>query len=168
MGKAKKDEKKERRASEPSSKHKHKHKSERRQGEKKGSSTGDAGVHSANAWEDVKFDSKDRKEKFLRLMGAKKHQKQSSCTKAGEEVVTHTRAGVNVQKIGENLERQFVEGLEHKSSRNRHAGLGCSSEGSLSPSGNLPIRLDREEEPEKSAAKSGGKYLMNFVKSCNE
>ncbi|KAL5111817.1 Small acidic protein [Taenia crassiceps] len=123
-----------------SSKHKHKRK-ESEGSSKKASSSTVSGVHSANAWEDVKFESDDRKEKFLRLMGAQKQRKHTGSIQIGEKTVTHTRAGVGIEEIGKNLERQYAEGLEYKSSWNRHAGLGCSNESSSSPPRGESVQL---------------------------
>ncbi|VDL86933.1 unnamed protein product [Schistocephalus solidus] len=88
---------------------------------------GEINIHSANAWENVKFETPDRKEKFLRLMGAEKYKKQVAEAKKEEKSAQHSRAGVGVEKIGENLERQFREGLEHRALGAQHVGLGCHS-----------------------------------------
>lgn len=144
--------------------HKPNHKHKRNKEETKGgkSSAKDLEVHSANAWEDVKFESDAKKEKFLRLMGAKKQRKHVGSIKIGEKTVAHTRAGVGVEELGKNLEKQFSEGLEHRTPWNRHAGLGCSSEG---PSSLHQNRLD--EESQQEASHSSGMY-MNFVKSSDK
>ncbi|CDS41193.1 Small acidic protein [Echinococcus multilocularis] len=147
------------------SNHKHKHKGNKA-GSEKASSSGVSGVHSANAWEDVKFESNDRKEKFLRLMGAQKQRKHTGGIQVGEKTVTHARAGVGVEEIGKNLERQFAEGMEYKSSWNRHAGLGCSNESSSSPLRNAPIQPGRDEE--STVPCSDNKYTVKFVKSSDQ
>ena len=143
---------------------KHKHKTEKKEHMKKTLPLGD--VHSANAWEEVKFESEERKEKFLRLMGAQKQRKHAGSIKIGENSVTHTRAGVGVEEMGKDLERQFTEGLEHKFLGNRHAGLGCSDEGSS------PILRSRsfcvDEDKESEVQSQGGKYMMRFVKSSSD
>ncbi|VDM33692.1 unnamed protein product [Hydatigera taeniaeformis] len=163
MGKHKSVEKE--RSVKQSSKHKHKHKhKEHEGGSKKASSLEASVVHSANAWEDVKFDSNDRKKKFLRLMGAQKQRKHTGSIQIGEKAVTHKRAGVGVEEIGKDLERQFTEGLEHKSSWSRHAGLGCSNENS-SPHGE-PARPNKDEESE--VPHLDDKYTVKFVKSSDQ
>lgn len=146
-------------------KHKHKHK-ENEGSSKKAPSSVVSGVHSANAWEDVKFESNDRKEKFLRLMGAQKQRKHTGSIQIGEKTVTHTRAGVGIEEIGKNLERQYTEGLEYKSSWNRHAGLGCSNESSSSPPRDESAQLDKDEETR--VLPSDSKYAMKFVKSSDQ
>lgn len=125
------------------------------------------GVKSANAWEDVKFNSRDRKEKFLRLMGAEKQRKHGGKILVGEKAHQHAKAGVGVEKIGESLERQFHEGLDHKTSWNRHAGLGCSQSSSSTILQNKSIRLDNDETLEQPQRTPKGKYTMNFVKSSD-
>ncbi|VDK32876.1 unnamed protein product [Taenia asiatica] len=148
------------------SEHKHKHKRKENEGSSKKAPPVVPGVHSANAWEDVKFESSDRKEKFLRLMGAQKQRKHTGSIQIGEKTVTHTRAGVGIEEIGKNLERQYAEGLEYKSSWNRHAGLGCSVESSSSPPRSESVQLDKDEE--SKVLPSDNKYAMKFVKSSDQ
>lgn len=171
MGKHHKDKDPEHKSKKHSSKHKHRHSNDDTEKESRPSDADGLGVKSANAWEDVKFDSKDRKDKFLRLMGAEKQRKHGGKIQIGEKTVQHNRAGQGVEEMGKNLEKQFKDGLEYRSSFNRHAGFGASSAGSSTLLQKKSVRLDggddEDNEPEKPAPKSTGKYMMNFVKSSD-
>ncbi|KAM7541595.1 hypothetical protein Aperf_G00000038443 [Anoplocephala perfoliata] len=163
MGKRNRSEEEARDHVKSSSKHKHNHKHKQDKERKKNDklTAKDLEVHSANAWEDVKFESDAKKDKFLRLMGAQKQRKHPGSIQIGETTVAHARAGVGVEELGKNLEKQFSEGLEHRASWKRHAGLGCSGE---RPSSLDPNRSDKEDKQESH---SSGKY-MNFVKSSDK
>ncbi|VDL59604.1 unnamed protein product [Hymenolepis diminuta] len=163
MGKHSKTEEKEFGGGRHSSKHGHKRRKDKEEREQRKSTAKELEVHSANAWEDVQFESEEKKEKFLRLMGAQKERKHAGTIRIGEKPVKHTPAGVGVEELGKNLEKQFSEGLEHKVSWNRHAGLGCATEGSSS----LHEDHSEDEEDENKSSLSKGKY-MNFVKSSDK
>ena len=139
----------------------HKHKKDKKSFGEKGVQLSD--LHSANAWEEVRFESEERKEKFLRLMGAQKQRKRTGGSQIGANSVIHTRAGTDVEEIRKNLERQFTEGLEYKSHWNRHVGLGCSSEGSSSLLQDHSVHVNEVEESKTLPRNS--KYTINFVKS---
>nr|CUU97378.1 hypothetical transcript [Hymenolepis microstoma] len=165
MGKHTKTEEKEHDDAKRSSKHKHRHthRKDKEEKEKRKVTKKELEVHSANAWEDVQFESDAKKEKFLRLMGAQKERKHAGTIQIGEKPVKHTPAGVGVDELGKNLEKQFSEGLEHKAPRNRHAGLGCATESSSS----LHENYSEEEGDNTKSSLLKGKY-MNFVKSSDK
>ncbi|VDN96531.1 unnamed protein product [Rodentolepis nana] len=165
MGKHTKTEVKEHNDIKHSSKHKHRHthRKDKEEKEKIKVNKKEIEVHSANAWEDVQFESEAKKEKFLRLMGAQKERKHAGTIQIGEKPVKHTPAGVGVDELGKNLEKQFTEGLEHKAPWNRHAGLGCATEGSSS----LHENHSGEEEGNAKSSLLKGKY-MTFVKSSDK
>ncbi|XP_064628536.1 small acidic protein-like [Lineus longissimus] len=82
----------------------------------------DENVHSANAWEQANLGDDDRKQKFLRLMGAGKKQ-HSGRFVIGDTKTVHTKAVDSEKKVRE-IEEQYNEGMEHKLVSPRHAGLG--------------------------------------------
>ncbi|CAF0740250.1 unnamed protein product [Brachionus calyciflorus] len=79
-------------------------------------------VHTANNWEEADLGTDQRKLKFLKLMGAFKH-------KSDQDVAhKHARAATETQKIVQDLEKQFNEGIQHKFQARHHTGLGFHGE----------------------------------------
>lgn len=77
-------------------------------------------VHTANSWEKVDLGDDQRKLKFLKLMGAGKHQDTS-------DKGIKSRALRDNKKVEEDLEKQFTKGLTSKMLNSKHQGLGASN-----------------------------------------
>ncbi|XP_002740698.1 small acidic protein-like [Saccoglossus kowalevskii] len=86
-------------------------------------------VHSANSWETANLGDDQRRQKFLRLMGASKKEHHGRF-KIGEQQVHHARSGDEEKKIEEELESQFQHSLDEKLAgrSRRHVGLGFKEE----------------------------------------
>ncbi|CAG2197298.1 unnamed protein product [Mytilus edulis] len=82
-------------------------------------------VHSANKWEEVDLGDTDRKNKFLRLMGAAKKEHHGQFVIGEEKMHQHERESPE-RDVEEKLEEQFNKGLEHKllAGPKAHIGLG--------------------------------------------
>ncbi|XP_074661729.1 small acidic protein-like [Tubulanus polymorphus] len=87
----------------------------------------DEDVHSANQWESVDLGDNDRKNKFLRLMGASKKEHHGRFV-IGDSHRDHTKAGGNVDE--KDIEKEFEKGIDYKlsSGYKQHKGLGFHEE----------------------------------------
>ncbi|CAF0932172.1 unnamed protein product [Adineta steineri] len=91
-------------------------------------------VHTVNDWEHADLGDEQRKQKFLRLMGAKKRKDEGRIdTKDIPNTVhedqflldkKHCRSKVENETIDRELEKQFNEGLQSKILHTHHEGLG--------------------------------------------
>ncbi|OMJ21177.1 hypothetical protein AYI70_g3623 [Smittium culicis] len=98
------------------------------------SSNADAGLNSGstkwNQWEKSSFANDARKNKFLRLMGAKKNGIDANASAAGKPATessnTYTSAieASTNREISSNLEKQFQMGLEMRKMKNRGRNVG--------------------------------------------
>ncbi|CAF1272067.1 unnamed protein product [Rotaria sordida] len=101
-------------------------------------------VHTANDWENADLGDDQRKQKFLRLMGAKKHKDETPVNRQdshgsnhNDDVSTekkHSRSKVENETIERELEKQFKEGLQSKIAHTHHEGLGFHGDNSGSAS----------------------------------
>ncbi|XP_048828001.1 small acidic protein [Brienomyrus brachyistius] len=105
------------------------------------SSTGDhphgtkrpAEPHEASsAWESADLGNDERKQKFLRLMGAGKKEHTGRLVIGDHKSTSNFRTGAEDKKMNSELEQQYQQGLDGKlSGRNRrHCGLGFSESSS--------------------------------------
>uniref|UniRef100_A0A3Q0QQ27 Small acidic protein n=1 Tax=Amphilophus citrinellus TaxID=61819 RepID=A0A3Q0QQ27_AMPCI len=104
----------------------------------------------ATQWASADLGSDERRQKFLRLMGAGKKEHTGRLVIGDHKSTSHFRSGQEDQKINEQLELQYQQGMDGKlSGRNRrHCGLGFS-ESIPSP----PVDgQTKEAEPEKSTS----------------
>ncbi|XP_078537156.1 small acidic protein [Lissotriton helveticus] len=121
-----------------------------------------------NTWTRADLGNEERKQKFLRLMGAAKKEHTGRLVIGDHKSTSHLRTGEEDKKICDELENQFHQGMDSKlSGRNRrHCGLGfsesednaeepvhvvrppspCSSEASESESESVSSESDSEEE----------------------
>ncbi|XP_078663759.1 small acidic protein-like [Branchiostoma floridae x Branchiostoma belcheri] len=87
-----------------------------------------ADIHSANRWESADLGDDQRKQKFLRLMGASKRKEHHGKIHIGEshKLLVHSRSGEEERHVQQDLEHQFQQGLESKltGKARRHVGLG--------------------------------------------
>ncbi|XP_040895154.1 small acidic protein isoform X1 [Toxotes jaculatrix] len=79
-------------------------------------------------WASADLGSDERKQKFLRLMGAGKKEHTGRLVIGDHKSTSHFRSGQEDKKISEQLEMQYQQGMDGKlSGRNRrHCGLGFS------------------------------------------
>ncbi|CAN9498907.1 unnamed protein product [Ophioblennius macclurei] len=79
-------------------------------------------------WASADLGSDERKQKFLRLMGAGKKEHTGRLVIGDHKSTSHFRSGQEDRKINEQLEIQYQQGMDGKlSGRNRrHCGLGFS------------------------------------------
>ncbi|CAF4474332.1 unnamed protein product, partial [Rotaria magnacalcarata] len=95
-------------------------------------------VHTVNNWEQADLGDNRRKEKFLRLMGAKKRKEDiqterqdshgSNHSDEGSTEKKHCRSKAENESIERELEKQFNEGLQAKVAHAHHEGLGFHGE----------------------------------------
>ncbi|XP_035663220.1 small acidic protein-like [Branchiostoma floridae] len=100
-----------------------------RRGEKRQAPQGEpVDIHSANRWESADLGDDQRKQKFLRLMGASKKKEHHGKIHIGEsqKLPVHSRSGEEEKHVQQDLEHQFQQGLESKltGKARRHVGLG--------------------------------------------
>ncbi|XP_076588274.1 small acidic protein [Chaetodon auriga] len=122
---------------------------EDRHGTKRPASPSDDG---STQWASADLGSNERKQKFLRLMGAGKKEHTGRLVIGDHKSTSHFRSGQEDKKINEQLEMQYQQGMDGKlSGRNRrHCGLGFSEPGESPP----PPGDSRTEatEPQKSTS----------------
>lgn len=99
--------------------------SEDRHGTKRPASPTEDG---STQWASADLGSDERKQKFLRLMGAGKKEHTGRLVIGDHKSTSHVRSGLEDRHINQQLEQQYQQGLDGKlSGRNRrHCGLGFS------------------------------------------
>lgn len=97
--------------------------SEDRHGTKRPASPSEDG---STQWATADLGSDERKQKFLRLMGASKREHTGRLVIGEHKSTSHLRSGQEDRKMNEQLEMQYQQGMDGKlSGRNRrHCGLG--------------------------------------------
>ncbi|XP_029909357.1 small acidic protein [Myripristis murdjan] len=102
-------------------------------------------------WASADLGSDERRQKFLRLMGAGKKEHTGRLVIGDHKSTSHFRSGQEDKRINCDLEMQYQQGLDGKlSGRNRrHCGLGFSEPESI-PSPTVESQTE-EVKPEKSA-----------------
>ncbi|TWW75446.1 small acidic protein [Takifugu flavidus] len=121
--------------------------SENKHGTKRAASPSDDG---STNWSSADLGSDERKQKFLRLMGAGKKEHTGRLVIGDHKSTSHVRSGTEDEKINEELEMQYQQGMEGKlSGRNRrHCGLGFSEP---EPVPDPPTTQPEAAEPKLSA-----------------
>ncbi|XP_054476587.1 small acidic protein [Anoplopoma fimbria] len=125
--------------------------SEDRHGTKRPASPDDDG---STQWAAADLGSNERKQKFLRLMGAGKKEHTGRLVIGDHKSTSHVRSGHEDKRMNEQLEMQYQQSMDGKlSGRNRrHCGLGFSEpspERESLPSPPVDGQL-KETEPVKS------------------
>lgn len=102
-----------------------------------GSRGGAADQPGSGSWEDADLGNEERKQKFLRLMGASKKEHTGRLVIGDHKSTSHFRSGDEDQKINDELEHQFQQSMDSTmTGRNRrHCGLGFSEVDDLDESG---------------------------------
>ncbi|XP_064193085.1 small acidic protein [Anguilla rostrata] len=123
---------------------------DRQHGTKRPASPNEQG---ANTWEDADLGNDERKQKFLRLMGAAKKEHTGRLVIGDHKSTSHFRSGAEDKKINTELEHQYQQGMEDKlSGRNRrHCGLGFT-EPDLPEESNSTAQPGKEDSPESGGA----------------
>ncbi|KAK5866942.1 hypothetical protein PBY51_011473 [Eleginops maclovinus] len=119
-----------------------------RHGTKRPASPNDDG----STWASADLGSDERKQKFLRLMGAGKKEPTGRLVIGDHKSTSHVRSGFEDRRMNEQLEMQYQQGMDGKlSGRNRrHCGLGFSEpEPELLPDPPVDSQT-KATEPEKS------------------
>ncbi|KAL0967964.1 hypothetical protein UPYG_G00260420 [Umbra pygmaea] len=99
-------------------------------------------------WASADLGDKERKQKFLRLMGAGKKEHTGRLVIGDHKSTSHVRSGAEDQRMNSELELQYQQGLDGKlSGRNRrHVGLGFSEPEPAPPP--IPEVSQNKEETE--------------------
>uniref|UniRef100_A0A3Q3X7J6 Small acidic protein n=1 Tax=Mola mola TaxID=94237 RepID=A0A3Q3X7J6_MOLML len=125
---------------------------ENTRGTKRGASPSDDG---STQWASADLGSNERKQKFLRLMGAAKKEHTGRLVIGDHKSTSHFRSGELLHEISEQLEMQYQQGMDGKlSGRNRrHCGLGFSEPNSppSPPSLRQPNAADIKQPPDEEA-----------------
>ncbi|KAM4722078.1 small acidic protein [Rhinophrynus dorsalis] len=100
---------------------------ENRRGYKRGAS-GEPDEHGQSSWEKADLGNEERKQKFLRLMGAGKKEHTGRLVIGDHKSTSHIRSGEEDKKMYDELEHQYQQSMDSTiSGRNRrHCGLGFS------------------------------------------
>lgn len=104
-------------------------------------------------WASADLGSDERKQKFLRLMGASKREHTGRLVIGEHKSTSHLRSGQEDRKMNEQLEMQYQQGMDGKlSGRNRrHCGLGFSEPEQPESIPSPPVESQtKETETEKS------------------
>ncbi|XP_028843153.1 small acidic protein [Denticeps clupeoides] len=134
----------------------------------------------SSQWDSADLGTDERKQKFLRLMGAGKKEHTGRLVIGDHKTTSHFRTGAEDQVINTQLEQQYHQGLDGKlSGRNRrHCGLGFSEPEPVTESQSSTEQSDEtlppppeEHRPEESSeiidTKKENKkhnFKMTFVK----
>ncbi|KAL7992153.1 hypothetical protein Chor_016409 [Crotalus horridus] len=104
----------------------------------------------AGSWEAADLGNEERKQKFLRLMGAGKKEHTGRLVIGDHRSTSHFRTGEEDKKMNDELETQFQQSMDSTmSGRNRrHCGLGFSE--LEEERGAAPEEEEEEEEEEDS------------------
>ncbi|KAF7653419.1 hypothetical protein LDENG_00083100 [Lucifuga dentata] len=119
-------------------------------------------------WESADLGSDERKQKFLRLMGAGKKEHTGRLVIGDHKSTSQFRSGQEDKKMNAELEMQYQQGMDGKlSGRNRrHCGLGFSEP---EPFPSPPVESQtKATEPEKSNSPKESKDPENEVCSPSD
>lgn len=101
------------------------------------------------SWEEADLGNDERKQKFLRLMGAAKKEHTGRLVIGDHKSTSHFRSGAEDQKMNDELEYQYQQSIDSSmSGRNRrHCGLGFNEPSSSEEKPPLPPPPPPEEAP---------------------
>nr|XP_057932548.1 small acidic protein [Doryrhamphus excisus]XP_057932549.1 small acidic protein [Doryrhamphus excisus]XP_057932550.1 small acidic protein [Doryrhamphus excisus]XP_057932551.1 small acidic protein [Doryrhamphus excisus] len=104
-------------------------------------------------WASADLGSDERRQKFLRLMGASKKEHTGRLVIGDHKSTSHFRSGNEDKKINQQLEMQYQQGMDGKlSGRNRrHCGLGFSESDSFDAP---PVENQSEAPPKPETSPS--------------
>ncbi|KAM8939826.1 small acidic protein [Pelodytes ibericus] len=107
------------------------------------------------SWEQVDLGNEERKQKFLRLMGAGKKEHTGRLVIGDHKSTSHFRSGDEDRKMNDELEHQFQQSMDSSmSGRNRrHCGLGFSDmDAPAEKVESVPETLPRPDSPSESSS----------------
>ncbi|XP_031243858.1 small acidic protein [Mastomys coucha] len=115
----------------------------------KRSASPDDDLGSSN-WEAADLGNEERKQKFLRLMGAGKKEHTGRLVIGDHKSTSHFRTGEEDKKINEELESQYQQSMDSKLSGRyrRHCGLGFSEVEDHDGEGDVAGDDDEEDSPD--------------------
>ncbi|XP_073406853.1 small acidic protein [Dendrobates tinctorius] len=130
----------------------------RRRGHKRGQQSPDSEAGGgSSSWEEADLGNEERKQKFLRLMGAGKKEHTGRLVIGDHKSTSHFRSGDEDRKMNDELEHQFQQSMDSTTSgRNRrHCGLGFSEPPSCEEKPTSPENPHKEEkQPDLSSSDS--------------
>ncbi|KAI4892807.1 hypothetical protein NFI96_017239 [Prochilodus magdalenae] len=130
---------------------------ERCQGTKRPASSSEEG---STQWASADLGTDERRQKFLRLMGAGKKGHTGRLVIGDHKSTSNFRTGAEDQRMNSELEHQYQQGLDGKlSGRNRrHCGLGFSEQVfdilAPQPESQSTVELEKPESPEQTPEKT--------------
>lgn len=115
----------------------------------KRSASPDDDLGSSN-WEAADLGNEERKQKFLRLMGAGKKEHTGRLVIGDHKSTSHFRTGEEDKKINEELESQYQQSMDSKLSGRyrRHCGLGFSEVEDHDGEGDVAGDDDEDDSPD--------------------
>ncbi|KAG7468385.1 hypothetical protein MATL_G00142390 [Megalops atlanticus] len=110
----------------------------------------------STSWEAADLGNDERKQKFLRLMGAGKKEHTGRIVIGDHKSTSNFRTGAEDKKINLELEHQYQQGMDDKlSGRNRrHCGLGFSEPPPVTEN-ETTERSEKEKDKEASTEPAG-------------
>ncbi|XP_068117803.1 small acidic protein [Hyperolius riggenbachi] len=119
-------------------------------GHKRRSGPNDEG--GSSSWEQADLGNEERKQKFLRLMGAGKKEHTGRLVIGDHKSTSHFRSGDEDRKMNDELEHQYQQSMDSTTSgRNRrHCGLGFSEPGGLEEVPPVPPPEESDESDSQS------------------
>lgn len=104
----------------------------------------------SSSWSQADLGNKERKQKFLRLMGAGKKEHTGRLVIGDHKSTSHFRSGDEDRKMNHDLEHQFQQSMDSTmSGRNRrHCGLGFSELASSEEKVTSPPEIPTQEVSE--------------------
>ncbi|CAH8595426.1 hypothetical protein MS3_00007279 [Schistosoma haematobium] len=113
-------------------------------------------VRSPNDWEHADLGSKDRNIKFLKLMGGNPVRDHKGKLVIGENIDNVHGKNKDTSVINEELENQYLQGLEKSMQPNCHHGLGSHTNSSSNPVDSLDYtNTEKLKQQYKSSFISG-------------
>ncbi|XP_070189057.1 small acidic protein-like [Littorina saxatilis] len=110
--------------------------------------TAEVEVQSANAWEEADLGDTERKNKFLRLMGAAKKEHHGRFV-IGDHKPDHNRDINKTEKLQHELEDQYSQSMQHRlaGGRRGHIGLGFHDvDGTAEQPNDAEVKGDGDKE----------------------
>ncbi|XP_078000247.1 small acidic protein-like [Glandiceps talaboti] len=129
----------------------------------------DSSLHSANSWETADLGDDQRRQKFLRLMGAGKKEHHGRF-QIGDHNPVHSRSGNEEKNMEKELQNQYEHSLAEKLSgrTKRHVGLGFVEEEPEISDKKEEKQGDKKEDEDKQEKKEDGKRKEDGGEKTNK